>query len=90
MSSVVKIRELPTPERKLISEVISVCKLILVNPATSASAERSFSTAKRLKTFRSRAIYQHTRSLVDLANGFSDRNDNRRRNIGIFKESDIQ
>ena len=34
MSSVVKIRELPTPERKLISQVTSVCKLILVNPAT--------------------------------------------------------
>ena len=33
--AVAKIRELPTPERKLISEVISVCKLILVNPAAS-------------------------------------------------------
>ena len=52
MSSVVKIRELPTPERKMINEVISVCKLILVNPATSASVESSI--AQRLKTwFRS-------------------------------------
>ena len=97
MSFVVKIRELPTPETKLISEVISVCKLILVNPATSASVERSFSTAQRLKTwFRSkmtRAIYhldKHTKSLVDLANEFSDRSDNRRGNFGIFRESDIQ
>ena len=46
MSFVVKIGTLPIPERKLMSEVISVCKLILVNPATSASVERrSFSTA---------------------------------------------
>ena len=54
MSSEVKIKDLPSPERKMINEVISVCKLILVNPATSASVER-------LKTwFRStmtRAIY---------------------------------
>ena len=48
---VVKIKELHTPERKIINEVISVCKLLLVNPATSASGERSFSTARRLKTW---------------------------------------
>ena len=29
-------------------------------------------------------------SLVDIANEFSDRNSNRKRNFGIFKESDIQ
>ena len=100
MSFKVKIRELPTPERKLISEVISVCKLILVNPATSASVERSFSTAQRLKTwFRSKMTQERFTNLtntqglysVDLANEFSDRNDNRRGNFGIFKESaDIQ
>ena len=33
---------------------------------------------------------KHTRSLVDLANEFSDRSDNRRRYFGIFKESDMQ
>ena len=93
MSFVVKIRELPTPERKLISEVISVCKRILINPTASASVERSFSTAQRLKTwfrstmtqerFNNLAILKsnkertnkhckHTRSLVDLANEFSE------------------
>ena len=30
--------------------VITICKLLLVNPATSASGERSFSTALRIKT----------------------------------------
>ena len=81
MSSIFKIRELPTPERKLIREV---------NLATSASVERSFSTAQRLKTWlcgptMTRAIYEldiNGRSLVDFANKFSDRNDNRRRNFG--------
>ena len=48
---VVKIKDLPTPERKIINEVILVCKLLLVNQATSASGERLFSTARRLKTW---------------------------------------
>ena len=39
---VVKIKELPKPEREMIKEVITLCKLILVNPATSAADERSF------------------------------------------------
>ena len=47
----VKIKELPNPEREMIKEVITLCKLILVNPATSAAGERSFSTARRLKTW---------------------------------------
>ena len=45
----VKIKELPNPERKMIKEVITLCKLILVNPATSAAGKRSFSTVPRLK-----------------------------------------
>ena len=47
---IVKIEELLTPERKMINDVITVCKLILVDPATSAAGdhERSFSTARRL------------------------------------------
>ena len=39
---IVKIKELPSPERKMIKEVITLCKLILVNPATSAAGERTF------------------------------------------------
>ena len=40
---VVKIKKLPTSERKIINKVISVCKLILVNPTTTASGDRSIS-----------------------------------------------
>ena len=46
---IVKIKELPNPEREMIKEVITLCKVILVNLATSAAGERSFSTAQRLK-----------------------------------------
>ena len=45
---IVKIKELPNPEREMIKEVITLCKLILVNPATSAAGERSFSTGRGL------------------------------------------
>ena len=69
---IVKIKELANPEREMIKEVIMLCKLILVNPATSAAGERSFSTAQRLKTWlRSRMtpppsswlFYAHMRNI---------------------------
>ena len=98
--------QLPTTERTMINEVISVCKLLLVNPATSASGERSFSTARRLETWLRSTMTQERfsnltilnshkerterLSLVDIVNEFADRNDNRKRNFGIFKESDTQ
>ena len=39
---IIKIKELRNPEWEMIKEVITLCKLILVNPATSAAGERSF------------------------------------------------
>ena len=41
----------PKPEEKLIQEAQTICKLPAVNPATSAAGERSFSSARRLKTW---------------------------------------
>ena len=48
---ILKIKELLTPERNMISEIITICKLILVNLATSAAGDRLFSTARRLTTW---------------------------------------
>ena len=63
----VKIKELLNPEREMIKEVITLCKLILVNPATSAAGERSFSTARRLKTWlRSRMTQERFSNLTVL------------------------
>ena len=103
---IVKFKELLAPERKIINEVITVCKLILVNPATSAAGERSFSTARRLKTWLRLTMTQERLcnltilnshkerterlSLLDIANEFTDRNINRKRNFGIFKVSDVK
>ena len=103
---IVKIKELPNPEREMIKEVIALCKLILVNLATSAAGERSFSTARRLKTWlRSRMNQERFSNLtvlnihkermdrlstIDIANEFTDRNTNRKRNFGTFRVNDVQ
>ena len=104
--TIVKIKEQPNPEREMIEEVITVCKLILENPATSAAGERSFSTALRLKTWlRSRMNQERFSNLtvlnihkertdrlstIDIANEFTDRNTIRKRNLGTFRENDVQ
>ena len=103
---IVKIKQLPKPERKMINKVISACKLLLVNLATSVSGERWFSTAQRLKTWVRSTMTQERfsnltilnghkerterLSFVDIASEFSERNNNRKRKFGIFKESDTQ
>ena len=89
----------------MVSEVITICKLLLVNPATSATGERSFSTARRIKTWlranMSQKRFTHlailntdkTRTdnvrIVDVANVFASRNENRKRNFGIFTKQDL-
>ena len=46
-----EVKKLPKEERSLIGEVVVLCKLLVVKPATSACCERSFSAARRLKTW---------------------------------------
>ena len=103
---IVKIKELPNPEREIIKEGITLCKLILVNPSTSAASERSFSTAWRLKTWlRSRMNQERFSNLtvfnihkertdrlstIDITNEFTRRNTNRKRDFGTFRVNDVQ
>ncbi len=47
-------------EKEFYSEVIKLCKIILVMPATNALSERSFSTLRHLKTWL-RSTMQQTR-----------------------------
>ena len=46
-----EVKKLPKGERSLTGEVVILCKLLAVNPATSACCERSFSETRRLKTW---------------------------------------
>ena len=86
-------------ERHMITEVV-ICKLLLVNPATSATGERSFSTARRVKTWLRANMKQHRFNnvallhthkartdkirLLNVANEFVQRNENRFRSFGKF------
>ena len=96
--SSVRTKELPNPKNR--------SKQILVNPATSAAGERSFSTARRLNTWlRSRMnqerfsnltvlnIYKETTdslSTIDIANEFTDSNTNRKCKFDTFQVLDVQ
>ena len=92
-------------ESMLIPNVINVVMLLLVNPATSASAERSFSLARRLKTwerstmtqkrFNSLASLQEHKErtdnihLVSIGNEFISKCSNRQLNFGKFSTADF-
>ena len=69
---IVKIKELPNPEQEMIKEVIMLCKVILVNLATS---ERSFSTAWRLKTWLCSRMNQEQFSNLTVLNIHKERTD---------------
>ena len=101
----VYIKKLLEPENSIINEFITICKLLLslVNPATSAAGEQSFSATRRLKTWLRSTMTQdrfshltildnhkeRTDKLLSVANEFVGRNENRKRNFGIFKETDL-
>ena len=100
------VKMLQPHEQLLIHNVITVCKLIQVNPATSSTGERSFSTARRIKTWQRsnmlQARFNHLSilnthkerldrlCLVSVANSFVSLNENRRRNFGTFTIDDFK
>lgn len=59
------IQNLTGAERELISEVITLMKLILVMPATNSTSERSFSAMRRVKSYlRSTMNQERLNSLI--------------------------
>ena len=99
------VKFLSVHERHFIGQVIKICQLIHVNPATSSSGEHSLSTARRVKAWlRSRmqqARFTHLAvlnthkirldsiCLVSVAKAFVSLNDNRNRNFGTFTVADF-
>ena len=61
-----KIKQLSEAEKCMITEIITLCKLLLVNPATSAAGERSFSSARRLKRWLRSTMTQTRFRFVDV------------------------
>lgn len=80
----------------MIPQVLILCKLYLVNPATTATAERSLSLLRRLKTYLRSSMTQkrlnhllilslyreelNNLDVMQLANEFIMRGDSKRRN----------
>ena len=60
----------------MISEVTTICKLLLVNPAISATGERSFSAARRIKTWLRTNMSQRRFTHLALLNSHKTRTDN--------------
>ena len=104
MTFLAKIKQLSEAEKCMITEIITLCKL--VTPSNSAAGERSFSSARRLKTWLRSTMTQtrfsnltilnthkqrtNKHCLIDVANEFAALNENRKSNFGTFKESDLK
>ena len=96
---------IPSSQRALIPNVVTIANLILVNPSTSCTPERSFSTARRSKTwlranmltkrFNNLAILSTHKDLTDtfdfiaVGNEFADKHDQRKINLGKFIPEDL-
>jgi hypothetical protein len=92
-------------EKNLIPNMVKLIELLLVNPATSCTPERSFSTARRLKTWL-RSTMTNKRfnflsilnihkdktdklDLVDIGNEFVSLYESRHQCFGTFEASDF-
>ena len=61
------LQTVPAENLKLIGNIVKIVKLLIVNPATSASAERTFSMARHIKTWmRSTMLQSRFNSLAVL------------------------
>lgn len=82
--------------QKMIPQVVKLCKLYLVHPTTTATAECSFSTLRRVKTYLRSTMSQarlnsllllnvyreqvESMKITDLANEFISRGDSKSKN----------
>ena len=100
-----QLKSLSEAKKKMIPNFINICKLIIVNPATSCTPERSLSTAKRIKTwsrstmtnkrFNFLAILNTYKALTDdidllkVGNEFVIKYDERFHQFGRFVQKDF-
>ena len=100
-----EMRLLENPEKKFQVNVCKICRILAVNPAFSATAERTFSLARRVKTwmqstmlptrFNSVSILNFHKDKTDkldfikIANAFVQSDDNRMRVSGKFAKDGL-
>ena len=100
-----EMRLLENPEKKFLVNVCKICRIFAVNPASSATAEQTFSLARRVKTWmRSRMLptrfntvsilnFHKDRTvkldLIKIAKAFVQSDDNRMQIFGQFTKNDL-
>ena len=100
------VKQLKKPIRNLISEVVTMIKLVIVLPATNAVSERSFCAMRGLYTYLrtnmrssrlNNAVVLHIHkarldklSMVDVANDFVFESDHRKTLFGRFDDVDLR
>lgn len=93
-------------EKLLVPNIVTICKLLLVNPATSATPERSFSSGRNIKTWKRSTtkakrfnalsilyIYKELTDkidLVEIGNEFAEKHENRKSVFGKFSHDDFK
>ena len=69
------LQTVPAENLKLIGNIVKIVKLLIVNPATSASAERTFSMARHIKTWMRSTMLQSRFNSLALLKFHKDRTD---------------
>ena len=93
-------------EKLLVLNIVSICKLLLVNPTTSATPECSFSSGCSIKTWKRSTtkakqfndlsilyIYKELTDnidLVEIGNKFAEKHENRKSVFGKFSHDDFK
>ena len=72
---VMYIRGFSSSERQIFSEVVTLVNLVLVNPATNAISERSFSAMKRIKTYLRSTMSQERLNAIMVLHVHKQRSD---------------
>ena len=70
-----EMRLLENPEKKFLVYVCKICRILGVNPASSATAERTFSLARRVKTWMRSTMLPTRFNSVSILNFHKDRTD---------------
>ncbi|CAM1330053.1 Uncharacterised protein r2_g3913 [Pycnogonum litorale] len=69
------LRNYSSAERLLLSQVDKLAQLILVNPATNAISERSFSATKRIKSYLRSTMGQRRLNAVMILHVYKEKTD---------------
>ena len=101
-----KLQDTPKQQRTLIPSVMKICKLLDVNPATSAISERTFSSGRNINTWQRSTtkaerfnalsilyIYKNITDEIDLVgigNDFVAKHSERKNIFGVFSEKDLK